>query len=69
MAHSQGPFILIVLAYLFPVLLAGVLMYLEGSKFQALAEKPEPSEELKAFEILIKASNVSTSKCRKSNRV
>lgn len=64
MPHSQETFILIVLAYVFPVLLAGALMYLEGRKFQALAEKPQLNEGLKAFEILIKASNVSSSKCK-----
>lgn len=66
MANSQGTFILIVLAYVFPVLLAGVLMYLEGCKLQALAET---TEGLKAFEILMKASNISSFKSKKSNRV
>lgn len=69
MANSQGTFILIVLAYVFPVLLAGVLMYLEGCKLQALAEKTEFNEGLKAFEILMKASNISSFKSKKSNRV
>lgn len=69
MTHSQETLIPIILAYVSPVLLAGVPMYLEECKPQALAEKPDVNEGLKAPEILIKASNISSCTWKKSNSV